>query len=274
MNRIHIACLVLLSAICLLSLAPAARAQDDRDNNASTAWQIKTKITGKDLSTLCATQNLRIVDINLAQNLGKKTSTYDAVLVPNTGAFAKTWVFQWGVTPTAMGTYANDNGLRPADVAPYDVAGTVYVAVVYIKNSGVDAASWALAWAGPASSAISSASAGGAYRLIQLKNYTDSGSTYYMALGITKDSRTDLYLPAATAGTIGADSSGYRIVTLIPDTGGTFDAILDTLNVGGYYWYYGEDEEFMFDAGTGTVFRPNSFAPDGTGVFAATFIPG
>jgi hypothetical protein len=274
MNRLHIAGLGFLAAIYLLSLAPAARAQDDRDNVADTGWQIKTKMTGAELSTLCSDNNLRIVDINVDKVVNKKGSIFDAVLVPNTGDFEKTWQFQWGITPEDLGNYANAHNLRPIDVAPYEIGGILYLAVVMISNTGIDAANWELAWGGTASAVIPAADLNGALRLIQLKNYTYSGSTYYLALGRTKDSRSVQYLPAATYSTISADLvGGFRVVTLMPDTGGTFDAILDNEDVGGYGWYFGEDEEFIFDVATGNGFRPSGLARDGAGTFAATYIP-
>lgn len=251
--------LKLLSAACVLSVAAVlprpALAQNDQDNTNHTGWTWLKAQSPSALEKFLSNNDARITDIQVASVNSKGVPSLDVVLVSNTGSYAKTWVWFYGMTGQQAFDYAANNGYRPVAIAPYVYNGSDLYAVAYIPNTGADASGWDM-YDGSGSFVGDSINNDGC-RPLQFKPIISSGATQgYIGVGITNDGRGWYYYYGVGASTINSTvSNGYRVTQLVPDTGGTFDAVLDSYSTA-WWWMYNNTDDGTWGLGSWVTARP------------------
>jgi hypothetical protein len=104
-------------------------------------WYWFYGLTSDQLSQQITNLNARIIDIDVYDS-GTGSPTFAAILLPNTGADAKTWWWYFGVTTDQVSTLINQNNGRLIDLHQYTIGGVTRYAVVMISNTGADASAW------------------------------------------------------------------------------------------------------------------------------------
>jgi hypothetical protein len=91
------------------------------------------------LTTLWQNNTARLVQVN--SYVRSATTYYDAVMISNTGADARTWWWYVNTTPPQLGTYVTNNNARVVDL-DYDTATGNYNAIMTSCASGCPAWWW------------------------------------------------------------------------------------------------------------------------------------
>ena len=216
---------------------------DDFDDTTPTAWWVYTGQTAAQVSSTITADNARIIDIQVdsVSPSPKFTVTY----VHNTGAYAKTWWWYYGMTVTQVSSFITTNNARLISVKAYDAgAGQIRYAVVMIRNTGVDQKAW---WwyVGQSISDISSKLQTNNARLIAVDPYQSGGSTFYTAIMISNTGAdADAWwwyvnVSPATLSTLVSQHKA-RITYMTPGSTGTFNAIMEGCPSSGCseWWYY------------------------------------
>jgi hypothetical protein len=103
----------------------------------ATGWWWLTSVDASTLSTFLNNNAARIIDLE-AFEVGSALR-FAAIMVPNTGANAKTWWWYFGQSVSGIVNHLSQNGARPVDIEQYTLGSTTYYAVVMIRNTGADA---------------------------------------------------------------------------------------------------------------------------------------
>jgi hypothetical protein len=103
-------------------------------------WWWYHGVTGSQLATQLSTLNARIVNLDVYEVDG--TTYFAAVLLSNTGADAKGWWWYYGLTPSQVSSYLQQNNARLVDLDAYVTGGVTRYAAVMIPNTGTDAKAW------------------------------------------------------------------------------------------------------------------------------------
>lgn len=93
-------------------------------------------LTSSQLSAHLSTNQARLIDLEVYDDGGQ--TRFAAVMVPNTGANAKTWWYYHGQTGAQVANLLSTNNARPIDFESYEINGTTYYSVVMIRNTGAD----------------------------------------------------------------------------------------------------------------------------------------
>lgn len=256
---------MLLLTLATLAIARPVLAQSDQDNTAHTGWNWLKNQTATQLTDYLTSHNARITDLQAANKAGTR---FDAVVVSNSGAYAKTEIWFPKMTPVQAVNYALNHSYRITVVAPYLITNTtgttLYVAVAMISNTGADAASWDLYYG--SATGVVNAILGDGDRAIQFKPYgvTSTGNAGYIGVGVKNSSgRSWAALTQVTPTQINSQiNSGYRVVELMSDVNGSYTALFDNLNVG-WLWWYNVSSDFLWGTTTYYSARPISISPNG-----------
>lgn len=263
----------LFAALLLTALAAGAvMAQNDQDNTNHTGWTWLRAQSVSQVGKYLSTNDGRITDVQVIKVASTGKPVLDTVIVSNTGTYGKTWYWYYGITPEQVVSYGLANNLRPIAIAPYFVGNSLYVVVVFISNTGADAAAWDLYYGGAA--AVVNAIRGDGARPLNFKAYGQTGTTSagYIGIGVQNDSRQWQALWESTPAQINAViNSGFRPTQLGPDSGGKFTSVLDTLVTDLWWEWYNSPEAATWGLATWVSARPLCIAPSGPN-FCDTFI--
>jgi Beta-lactamase enzyme family len=106
---------------------------------ARTWWWYYGK-TEAEVRSLLTTNGARPIDIEPYQT--SSGLRFAVVMVRNTGAALKTWVWKTLYTSGNVTTYGTTYGYRPIDIDRYSVSGVTKLSVIFIRNTGVDSKAW------------------------------------------------------------------------------------------------------------------------------------
>jgi hypothetical protein len=245
-----------LTALSLLAARPAA-AQSDLDNTTHVAWNWLKSISGTALETYLVQTDSRIVDLEVVTPASNPI--FDAVVVRNTGAYAKSWRWYAGVTPAQVLSLASSAKLRPVVIAPYHLNGTLLLAVAMISNTGKDQAAWLLG--ATSDNSVINWLEVQQQRPIQVK---PDGAGGYVAIGVANDSRKFFaYTKTSFKEITSYLNFGYRATEIVPDGPGTYTVIADNKSVG--WGYFGDvSSDTAWGSATFSDMRPLCFARDGS----------
>lgn len=223
----------------------AGTSADDDENSTPTAWWIYGGQSPTDVNNTLATLNARIVDI-IVDSFSPSYS-FTVTYVQNTGSYAKTWWWYYGVDATAVSHLLTANNARPIALKAYDIGGgTIRFAVVMISNTGADAKAYWWYYGQSANDISNLVNANNA-RLTRIDQYTDNGQTVYAVVMISNtgtDARAWWWYvdvtPAQISGLVTANNA--RLLDLNSAGGGNFNAIMESCSSGcpEWWWYYGE----------------------------------
>jgi hypothetical protein len=100
-------------------------------------WWWLANVDATTLSNFLGTNGARIIDLEVFQLSG--ATRFAAVMVSNTGSFAKTWYWYFNqASPTAISNLLTANNARPIDIEQYVIGTTTYYAVVMVNNQGAN----------------------------------------------------------------------------------------------------------------------------------------
>jgi hypothetical protein len=138
-------------------------------------WYWFYGLTSDQLSQQINNLNARIIDID-AYDVGG-TVFFAAILLPNTGADAKTWWWYFGLTTDQISSFLTTNNARLIDLHAYVTGGVTRYTVVMISNTGADASAWWWYFGVSASQVSTFLSQNSAF-LINIEPADSSGSTF------------------------------------------------------------------------------------------------
>ena len=121
-------------------------------------------LTAAQLSAHLTTNQARLIDLEAYDDGGQ--TRFACVMVPNTGANAKSWWYAYGQTGAQVSALLSANNARPIDFESYEVNGTTYYSVVMLRNTGADYRNYA--WYYNASAATVQASIANGRRVYDL----------------------------------------------------------------------------------------------------------
>lgn len=234
------ATLVALLAAPLAQTAAVTLVRDpERLSTSLAGWGWHTSATVAQISAFTAT-GYRIIDLEVTDSA---TPKFSVAYVQNTGAYARSWWWYYGLTSTQVNSYLSTNNARLIDVEPYSTASGIRYAVVMVANTGAAAKTW---WwrTGYSVAQISSfASANGArpvdidripgastFTVIFIKNTGVDASGWWHLYGATTTQINSLI-----------SSQNARLIDLERIPGQTtYDALLIPAGSGNWWWYYGQ----------------------------------
>jgi hypothetical protein len=236
--------LVWALVICFLALgrASSARAADDAENTAPTAWWLESGLTAAQVSTLIKSESARIIDLKVDGSLDHYTVTY----VKNTSSYAKEWWYYMGIDAATLGNVIASTGARLTSLQAYDNgSGTTLFNITMIANTGSDAKSWWYYY-GQSFSNVGALTTANNARLTALESYTTNGQTLYAVIMIANtgsDAKSWWYYANVSPQRIGSavSATNSRIIDLTSAANGNFNAVMESCSNGcpAWWWYYG-----------------------------------
>jgi hypothetical protein len=244
-----------LSAAALafaLSLAlggsPAGARPLERTQTDPTAWWWFYGQTPQSLTAIVQKNNARIVDI--AAEPGGGPLRFSAVLVSNTGAYAKRWYWWYGQSAADVGTKLAQLNTRLISISPYQDGKQLRFATVMVANDGDDAKQWYWFY-GTADYVAQRIKSVGA-RVVDLEKYTYNGQPGYAAIAIA-NSGSDaaswwwyFNVPSGSVGTY-VNTNNAQLLTFAPDDaqGATADFTMQGCPCDHWWFYYGLDAKHV-----------------------------
>src|SRR5271170_1579394 len=120
--------------------ASAARAMDDNENSAPTAWWTYARQSYGDIVNTIRTRNARVIEIEASNSA---FTSYTVTYVRNSGSYAKQWWWYVGIDANALSADLAANNARLISLKAYDVGGgNIRFAAAMISNTGADAKAW------------------------------------------------------------------------------------------------------------------------------------
>lgn len=232
----------LTSAVLVLALAVTMAAQDVRDLSTPTAHITKL---GASIPSINSTiqQGYRLTNLTY-RGPGIFGSTFDAVFVKNTGAYASSWWWYVGQTVPQISSLLTTNQARLIDLDPYiDTAGNLRYACIMVNNTGANQKVWWWYVGSTVAQLSTSVSANNA-RVVDLDRYTANGVTRYSAIMIRNtgaDQRPWWWYVGVTPSQISSliNTNNARLYDLEPLGSGTYACVLVAdSNPPNWHWWY------------------------------------
>ncbi|MEZ4631272.1 MAG: serine hydrolase [Deinococcales bacterium] len=135
--------------------------------------------TAAQVSQLITNNQARIIDVESYLVNGQRL--FAVVMLPNSGASAKSWWWYYGQTWAQVGQRVSSLNARIIDLDRYVVNGTTYYDIVLVPNSGADAKTW---WyfSGLSASQVASNLSSKRARLTDLETYDTSSGPRFSGL--------------------------------------------------------------------------------------------
>ncbi|MEM9378784.1 MAG: serine hydrolase [Planctomycetota bacterium] len=233
-----LAALVLLLT-SFLSAAPAARADPQTDVVTPTAWLWRANVS---LTTLNAdiANGYRIVDLEVEDDSPLR---FSAVLVRNTGDYAKGWWWYYGQTSSQVTSRLSQHNARLIDVEPYQTPSGTRYAIVLIPNGGSDFAlqhGWRTG--NTFQGVVNWLNANPTRRITDIQQYVSAGNLRYAFVWVQNTGQLQspfwVYMNATGAQISSAlSSNNARLIDLEShDSTGRFSAVM-VPNDGNAWWW-------------------------------------
>ncbi|MBK9387620.1 MAG: serine hydrolase [Planctomycetes bacterium] len=241
--------LLLRALLGLLALPAVAAAQveDDRENDTPTGTYWNRGVTEAQINTLVG-QGWRLT--NIAIDSTSPSYTFTVTMVPNSGAYAISTWWYYGITSTTLGNLLTQNGARLTDLEVVDNgSGSARFTCIMVSNTGVNAKSWGYVFNTTTTAITNFTNAGN--RIVDLEQYTLNGNTYYAAVGIAntgRDARGWWYYYGISQGTLNSllSSNNGRIYDLDRVSGG-YNVVMLAQGSQKNWRFYGIDEQAVTD---------------------------
>jgi hypothetical protein len=217
---------------------------DDNQNSTPTAWWIFTGQSPTDVGNTITNDNARPVDISV--DAFSPNYSFTVTYVQNTGAYAKTFWWYYGIDAPTLASLITTNNGRVEVLKAYDIGGgNIRFAVVMISNTGADAKAWWYYY-GVSVSQLSSLATTNNARITNVESYVSGGTTYYAAIMISNTGADAAswwwYVdasPTNIANAIAADDA--MILDFTPVGDGNFNVAMVSCGAGTNcpeWWYY------------------------------------
>ncbi|MEM6676224.1 MAG: serine hydrolase, partial [Planctomycetota bacterium] len=233
-----LAALVLLTT-CLFTAAPPASAEAQTDTVTPTAWLWRTNVP---VSTLDAdiANGYRIVDLEVEN---ASPLRFSAVLVHNSGDYAKGWWWYFDQTAADVWSRLFQLNARLIDVEPYQTSAGIRYAIVLIPNSGTDfAAQHGWDTENTFQDVVDWLSVNTSRRIIDIQQYEVGGSLRYAFTWVTNSGQLQspywIYMNA-TLGQIasGLATNNARLIDLeVHDSTERYTALMVPDDSNEWFW--------------------------------------
>ena len=266
-----LACFAAAAAGIVISPPAFAAANPDRDNTNKTGWWYFTNATHSEIAAKI-TEGYRPIDLEPVD--GTSPQRFTAVLVRDTGSFAKDFDWNTGRTESQVNSALSTNGHRLIDIEPYDDGGVIRYAYVSIANAGDDysPSNWWIA--GRTEQQVRDFASNNNARIIDVDTYLEGGVRKYAAVLVSNSGpmqRAHTFLADATPAQISAViGQGQRVVQIERENSGTYCVLLEAFppSVNHHWWFYGWSSEqisaFTDQYGTRLIHldrQPNAAGP-------------
>ncbi len=239
-RRLRAILLVLVAA--LGGLSTTAQADPQTDTVTPTGWWWLSNATVQQVQDRVG-QGYRIVDIEVESTSPFRLS---AAFVRNTGDYAKTWWWYFGLSESGVTNQINQNSARLIDVEPYETSAGLRYAVVMVRNTGSD---FATSHGWQTNHTFTSLSnwltANPTRRIIDVQPYLVGGNRRYAFCWVANSGQTQsgfwIYLNTTTA-TISSRlaTNNARLIDLEPHDGtNRFSAIMVPRDGNAWTWFHG-----------------------------------
>jgi hypothetical protein len=235
--------------LCLAAVSGAVRAQveDDRENDTPTGTYWNRGVSEAQINSLIG-QGWRLT--NIAIDSTSPSYTFTVAMVPNSGAYAISTWWYYGITSTTLGNLLSQNSARLTDLEVVDNgSGSARFTCIMVSNTGANAKSWGYVF-NTSQTAVNNFVATG-NRLVDLEQYSLNGNTYYAAVGISntgRDARGWWYYYGVNQSTLNSllSSNNARIYDLDRVSGG-YNVVMLAQGVQKNWRFYGLDEQTVTD---------------------------
>jgi hypothetical protein len=269
-GRLVLALLVAFVASAIA--APPALAQTERTLSTPTAYWWYYGATPAQVAQYLSQNNARIVDLQV-ESVASSGPVFTVSMVANTGAYAQTWWWYYGLSATEVTQKLSSLNARLISISPYQDGSNLEFAVVMVSNTGANAKQWWW-WYGTAAY-IGSQMAGLNARVVDLENYTYNGSEQYAAIAIA-DTGTDAapwwWWFNISPSQVGVDlqRNPAQLLTLVRDGNSNYDATMLANTNNEWWYYYGQSGSLISDYLAQNGARPievRSYFPGGNRTF-------
>ncbi|MCC6669979.1 MAG: serine hydrolase [Planctomycetes bacterium] len=240
---------LLAASSALLALALSIPAQDDRENSAPTGHALYAGLDAQQVGNLL-NNGYRIVDLEVDP---AQAGPFTVSLVPNSGSFARTWWWYYGLTLQQVGSYVSSNQARLTDLERYEVNGQTRFACVMESNTGANAKAWwyqtGITW-----NALLDFCSSHQARIVDLDTELVNGVRYYTAVMVrnTGEDQRAWWVysnigAAAVANALTANNAYLRDLEVLEN--GNFAVVMQARQGKAFWWYYGQTlSEIWFKA--------------------------
>ncbi len=226
----------------LVALTQFLAAQDVRDLSTPVGHLALVGVSSTAISTQVS-NGYRLVDIEY-RGTSLLGTTYDAVLVQNTGSYSAGWWWYTGLTAAQVSSNLASNSARLIDLEPYeDGNGNLRFACIMVDNTGANAKAWWWYY-NTSTTSLSTQTTTNNARLVDLDTYTIGTTTYYSGVMIANtgaDYRQWWWYINATGTQIGSylNTNNARLYDLERRSNGNFDCVMvrDPASPAWYWWY-------------------------------------
>ncbi len=205
-----------------------------------TPWWYYYGQTPAQVGSLINNNGARLVGIQVEST---SPLLFTVTMVKNSGSYAKTWWWNYNMTGSDVAAQLGSHNARLAALAPYVINGTTYFAAIMLSNTGSDAKAWWWYPAAPVSS-INTLTAQNNARLVDMRQYSVNGQTYY-ALVMISNTGSDAsawwwnvgQTPSQIASLV--QQRGAFLISLEPaNAAGTLFNVVMNHNPGVAWWWY------------------------------------
>ena len=219
---------------------------NDQSTTINTAWWTYAGVTASQVGSLLTTNQARLTQVRVED---PNTPTFDVTMVANSGPYASGWWWFYGQTATDLSNFLSTHNARFVSLEPYVPTGATspLFAFVAVPNTGAQGRAWWYYY-GQSQANIASTIASNNSRLVSLRPYQISRTTYYAVLEIS-NSGFDFadggwwysfnQSPSQISSQIQTDNA--RLIALAADPGGGFDTVYIGSEGERWWWYFGID---------------------------------
>lgn len=216
-------------------------ADAERSLTEPTAWWWYHGVDINFLSSFITRNNARIIDLKVESTAPER---FSAVLVQNTGAYAKSW--WWYVNDSAADLAAQLPGRRLIDLETYQVGGQQRFAAVMVPNTGAQSKAWWYYYNASPDFIAARLQENNA-RIIDLDSYVIGGQRYYETVmvanqGVDGESWWWYYnvTPAFVSSKL--QENHARLLDLAVQDNGQFSVVMVPNGGIHWWWYYGQSD--------------------------------
>lgn len=221
------------------AVAQTAVQDPERNSQAVVGWGWHPDVPASSVTSFTAT-GYRPIDIEV----NSAAPRFSVAYVQNTGSYARSWWWYYGLTGADIGTKLAANGGRLIDIEPYSTSAGVRYAIVMVKNTGVAAKTWKYFYNVPLAT-ITNYAATNAMRVVDIDR--NPGETNFSAILIKNtgvDQKGWWHYYNATPAQISSllTTNNARLIDFERLSNGNYDAVMVSRNGEGWWWMYGASQ--------------------------------
>ncbi len=218
------------------AFAQTAVADPERNSQVVTTWGWHTNATASQVVSFTNT-GYRPTDIEV----NSSTPTFTASYVRNSGTYARSWWWYYGLTGADIATKLSANSGRLIDIEPYSTSAGTRYAIVMVGNTGAAAKTWKYYYNVPLATITTYASANN-MRVIDIDR--NPGETNFSAvliknLGVDAKGWWHYYNVTPAQITSYINTNNARLLDFERLANGNYDVVMQSRAGEGWWWMYG-----------------------------------